>query len=374
MSKHLPLRCALATVLATIFVSPTFAQSVTLDFANTNLPLIKLLDNSTVDIDQNGNLTAECVLDGTTCEGINTGTGTGNAPVVSLSRNNGSGDITAGLPIGLSWSVQNSAEVCLASSSPAVNGWNGNVVGAGGGTQSLTLSSAGEYSFGLKCFNDGGSGEAVPAVTATVVAGTGGGETVGIPACTADFAAHPKVQPAGFTGNRVAWSAMFFGGTFPDGASHLSPVGAFTLRSLQPSTRGPTMNARYITTSFVAGVSQNYQISWLGAQSIPAANYSPPRAADAVFVSISPCAGDLRPRVNLNPPSILESSICRGMASNGNIKFGTTGGAGQCPLVAGVEYFINIAMVNTTLEVLSTTQTTCASGEGNRCEANFDGL
>jgi hypothetical protein len=371
MSQHLPLRCALASVLATIFVSPAFAQSVTLDFTNTDLPPIKLLDTSTVGIDANGNLTAECVLDGATCEGISTGSGT--APSVALSRNNGSGDITAGQQIGLTWAVQNAPELCQANSSPAVNGWNGNLVSSTGGSQLLTLSTVGAYTFGIKCYNGGGASE-VANVAATVVQGSGGVIPDTIPACTEDFASHPNVQPAGFTGSLRTWSQLFFGAEFPEGKSHLSPIGSFSLASLQPATRGPTMNARYITTPFIPGPNSNYQISWLGAQAITAANYNPPRAADLVFVSISPCAGDLRKRYNTGAPSILESGLCRGMASNGSIKFGTNGLAGQCPLVAGQTYFINIAMVNTNQEPLSTTTTTCASGEGNRCEANFDGL
>jgi hypothetical protein len=372
MSQHLPLRCALATVLATIFVSPAFAQSVTLDFTNTALPPIKLLDTSTVGIDANGNLTAECVLDGDTCEGISTGTGT--APAVQLTRNNGTDDIVAGFPIGLSWAVQNSAEICVASSSPAVSGWNGNVVGAAGGTQSITLSSVGSYSFGLKCFNDGGSGASLP-LAATVVVGDGGDPppVTSIPACTADFASDPKVQPAGFTGHLKTWSELFYGATFPEGKSHLSPVGSFTLNSMQPATRGPTMNGRYITTPFVPGVSSNYQISWLGVQAILAVNYTNPRAASSVFVSISPCAGDLRPRVPGTSNQLL-SSVCRGQASNGSIKFGTSNGPGQCALTPGQTYFVNIALVDVSQEPLSTTTTTCAPGEGNRCEANFDGL
>lgn len=372
MSQHLPLRCALATVLATMFASPAFAQSVTLDFTNTDLPPIKLLDTSTVGIDANGNLTAECVLDGNTCEGISTGTD-GDAPVATLTRNNGSDDITAGQQIGLAWTVQNSAEVCLANSLPAVNGWNGNLVTPSGGTQLLTLSSTGEYTFGLKCYNAGGASE-VSNVVATVVPGTGGEIPTSIPACTAEFAGHPNVQPAGFIGTLKTWSQLFYGAEFPDGKSHLSPVGSFSLASIQPATRGPTMNARYITTPFVAGIDANYQISWLGAQAITAVNYNPPRAADHVFVSISPCAGDLRKRISSSPPTVFESSVCRGLASSASIKFGTTGAAGQCPLVPGQTYFINIAMVNTNVEPLSTTTTTCGSGMGNRCEANFDGL
>lgn len=371
MSHSSPLRLALVSVLALAIAGPVAAQSVSVTFSNTDLPPIPLLDNSSVSIDANGNLTAQCVPNGNSCAGISSGSG-GNAPVVSLTRNNGTGVIAPGSQIGLTWTVTNNAELCLATSSPAVTGWNNSLVSAAGGSQSLTLSTSAEYTFGLKCYGAGGSSD-LATVAATV---QGGGDppppATGIPACeTPGIAGDPNVQPAGFTGHRLSWGELFYGATFPHFNSHLSPVGSYTLRAMQPSTRGPTMNARYLTTSFVAAPNTNYKIGWVGAQAIPAVSYMNPRAADAVFVSISPCAGDLRPRVVSNPGPFL-GSTCRALVSNGNLFYGTTGGAGQCSLVAGQTYFINIAMVNPSN--LNTTTTTCASSMGNRCEANFDGF
>lgn len=370
MSYSLPLRLALVSAITLAIAGPAAAQSVSVTFSNTDLPPIPLLDSSTVSIDANGNLTAQCVLNGTKCQGI--GGGSGNSPIVSLARNNGADNITAGGNIGLTWTVQNSADVCLATSSPAVSGWNGVLVSASGGSQSLPLSTVGEFSFGLRCFNEGGASDE-STVTAIVEAGTTP-PPVGIPACTTEGIADGNefVQPTNFVGHRLTWEQLFYGASFPEGNSHLSPIGSFTLRATATSTRGPTMNARYYTTSFVAQAGANYNISWLGAQSIPAVGYSSPRAADAVFASISPCAGDLRPRVAVAPGPFL-SSTCRAMVSNANLFFGTTGGAGQCPLTAGQTYFINIAFVNPN-DGLTLTETTCASGTGNRCEANFDGL
>jgi hypothetical protein len=372
MSYSLPLRLALVSAITLAIAGPAAAQSVSVTFSNTDLPPIPLLDTSSVSIDANGNLTAQCVLNGTKCQGISGGSG--NGPTATLARNNGTGDITAGGNIGLTWTVQNSADVCLATSSPAVSGWNGVLVGASGGSQSLPLSTVGTYSFGLRCFNEGGASDEAT-VAATVVAGSGGGDPPpGIPACTVEGIADGNVfvQPTNFVGHRLTWEQLFYGATFPEGNSHLSPIGSFTLRSTSPSTRGPTMNARYFATSFVAQAGANYNISWLGAQGIQEVGYSNPRGADAVFVSISPCAGDLRPRVAVNPGPFLQGT-CRAMVSNANMFFGTTGGTGQCPLTAGQTYFINIAMVNPS-DGLTLTETTCASGNGNRCEANFDGL
>jgi hypothetical protein len=372
MSHSFPLRLALVSSVALAIAGPVAAQSVSMTFSNTDLPPIPLLDSSSVSIDANGNLSAQCVLNGSKCQGI-TG-GSGNAPVITLVRNNGEGDITSGGAIGLTWTVQNGAEICLATSTPAVSGWNNSLVAVGGASQSLTLSASGEYTFGLKCYTDGGASNSA-SVAATVTGTTGPDLT--IPQCTAEgIAGDALVQPAGFTGHRKTWSQLFYGAEFPEGRSFLSPIGSYTLRDLAPATRGPTMNARYITTSFVAGNNANYAIDWLGAQAIVfqgEINYNPPRGADSVFVSISPCAGDLRPRVNVNPPTHWVSGVCRGMVRNGGLSFGTTGGSGQCALQAGQEYFITIAFVNPT-DGLTTTEHTCQDGNAGRCEGNFDGL
>lgn len=376
MSNKFPLRLALVSAVAFACAGSVAAQSVSVTFSNTSLPPIKLLDTSSVSIDENGNLTAQCVLDGNTCEGVNSGSSGGDAPTASLVRNNGTGVINTGSAIGLTWTVQNNAQICVASSSPGVSGWNNTVVSATGGSQSLTLPTAGDYTFGLKCYNDGGSG-AASNVNATVEGGGGGTDPLTIPACTTDgIAGSDFVQPQGFTGHRRTWGQLFYGAEFPEGRSFLSPIGSYSLRDLAPTTRGPTMNARYITTSFIAQPGGNYAIDWLGAQAVVWSgeiSYNPPRSADAVFVAISPCAGDLRPRVATNPPTHWVSSVCRALVRNGGLSFGTTGGSGQCALQPGQEYFVTIAFVNPN-DGLTTTETTCAAGNGNRCEGNFDGL
>jgi hypothetical protein len=372
MFNSLPVRLALIPVLATTLVGSAIAQSVSLSFTNTDIPPIPLLDASSVSIDANGNLSAQCVLDGDTCQGITTGQ-SGTAPLVNFTRSSAAGDITAGGTIGLNWTVQNTAAVCLTSSTPAVTGWNGNTVTASGGTANLTLSTVGNQELSLQCFNSTGANEA-SSLSANVVQGTGGNPLpTTIPACeTPGIMGHELVQPAGFTGHLLTWDQALFGAVFPDGNSYLSPIGSFSLRALAQGTRGPTMTARYLSIPIVAGASANYKFGWLGAQAITQVSYNPPRAADSVFVSFSPCAGDLRPGSVFSSDPWLQPR-CRTRASNANLFFGTTGGAGQCPMIAGQTYFINIAMVN--LEAgLDTTTTTCAAGQGNRCEANFDGL
>ena len=176
-----------------------------------------------------------------------------------------------------------------------------------------------------------------------------------------------RVQPPGFTANLVQWDKMFYGATFPAGPSHLSPVGSFTLKSLDVPNRGPALNARYYAVPFVPAANKSYKVSWLAVQSIPAVNYWNPRVADSVFVSVSRCQGDLRGQSIFSADP--EISKCRAQLANGNLIFGTLAN-NQCKLIAGEQYYLNIAFVDTAgVAPLSTTQTTCDSG--NRCEANF---
>lgn len=176
-------------------------------------------------------------------------------------------------------------------------------------------------------------------------------------------------------GCKLQWSDFFYGAVFPFGKSYLSPGGAFTFRSVQPSTRGPSMAGKYIVIPFVPEAGSNYAISWLGPQAIVNAEivYNPPRNNNGIFVTISACRGDFRPRVNIPAPDtpVGLTSVCRGFVRQGNLKFGTTGGVGQCPVTAGVEHYINIVFANPA-DGLLPNETSCV--EGTRCEGNFDGL
>lgn len=367
MSNSQGARVALLSLMLSALAGQAVAQNVTIDFTNANMDPIPLLNGTSVGIDGEGNLTAQCVLGAGTdvCQGLNTEEPQGPVPIVSLTRTNGSGVINTNSPLALSWTVQQGAEICLATSSPTVNGWNSAVVAATGGTANITMSSAGTFALSLKCYNAHGA-STVSTVNVTV---EGQGPVNTIPECTVPGLSETgRVQPVGFTGTLMQWPAIFYSQQFPNMPSFLVPTGSWSLRNLFDSgNRGPNMNARYITIPFTPQPSSNYKISWLGAQAVHAAGYTTTRGADSVFVSISPCAGDLRGK-SLSGGT--ELSACRGQVRSGAVYFGTTSGS-QCPLVAGQPYFVNIAFVDTTgTAPLSTTTTTCASG--NRCEANFD--
>ena len=369
MSNSRGLRLALLPLLFTLAAGESLAQAVTIDFVNAEMDPIPLLNGTSVGIDGDGNLTAQCVLgeDSDVCAGITTTEPTGPVPVVTLTRTNGTGTITTGNPLALSWSALPAAEICLATSSPVVAGWNNTLVAAAGGTANLTMSTAGAFALTLKCYNASGVSN-VATVNATVAGSNP--NPVTIPECTVPGLMETgRVQPPDFQGHLLQWPAIFYGATFPHMPSFLAPTGAFSLKSLDSQNRGPVMNKRYITVPFTPTANTNYKIAWLGAQAVNSpgtAGYSNPRGADTVFMSISPCAGDLRGR---NTSGGAELAACRVQAAATSIFFGTTANS-QCKLTAGQPYFLNIAFVDTVgTGPLSLTETTCSSG--NRCEVNI---
>lgn len=357
--------------------SSASAQSIDIEFTNApEMPAIQLKDGTNVLIDGDGDLAAQCVLDqaGKLCAGVQTGGPSGPVPAVTLARV-GNTDVATGTPTQFNWTAQPSAGACVATSQPVVTGWNSDFVAGTGGSKNLTFSSAGAYTLSLKCYNDHGVSNTA-SLAVTVVGGQNPNPGT-VPACNVDgIKDSPLVQPAGYTGHMVAWSSMFYGASFPNTSTFLAPVGAYTLRSLNTSTRGPDMRARYLSTEFVAGADSIYRLKWYAAQPISDAGrggpfpsgYNPARVADSVLVTISPCAGDLRPFNSLSSDPWLKR--CRARLSNGTISFGTNGAIAACPLQPGQKYYLNIALVNTDNGSVPTT-TTCKPSDNHRCEVNF---
>lgn len=367
MSIPKGLRSALLPLLFTVAAGESVAQNVTIDFTNAEMEPIKLLNGTSVGIDGEGNLTAQCVLaeGGTTCDGVSAGND-GDVPLVTLTRV-GTADIFANGTLNLSWTVQPAADVCLATSDPAVPGWNNTVVAATGGNANLTMSTAGTFQMSLKCYNEDGVSN-TSSVSVIIKPSDDGGEGTQIPACTVPGLTETgRVQPQGFTGFRRTWSQLFYGAQFPNMPSHLVPVGSWSLRTLlDGANKGPNMNGKYITVPFVPAPNTDYKLAWLGIQGVDAAQYYSPRNATSLFVSVSPCAGDLRGRVN---GGAAELSACRSQSRATSLFFGTKPGT-SCELNAGQTYWLNIAFIDASgTEPLSTSTTTCQTG--NRCEGNF---
>lgn len=372
MSKSKIAPPALLSVCLVLTSGLAVAQDNTIEFTNTDMPAIELLNNTSVGIDGEGNLTAQCVTNpaGDACKDVNVGP-SGNVPAITLQRSSGTGSIATGGTLPLAWTVGTAAaDVCVTNSSPAVTGWNGNTVSKTSASANLTMNTPGTFTFSMKCYNEFGvSNNASVAVT---VAGTPPPDGT-VPACNIAGIADGNqfVQPTGFTGHMVTWPNLMLGASFPNGNSHLSPTGSYTLRSLSPSTLGPVMSSRYISTEFVPEANKNYLVSWVNVQKqVAVPGYTTARNAKSVFISVSRCAGDLRAHNGFTTDPSLR--LCRQSTPSASLKFGTTGALGQCPLEAGVKYYLNIAFVEPS-DGLEAMEHTCTSSAG-RCEVNLNAL
>lgn len=173
-------------------------------------------------------------------------------------------------------------------------------------------------------------------------------------------AGYEFIRPAGFFMRDVTWASQFNGRAFGEPISYLAPIGSFSVGDNDAA-------GMYITIPFRPEPGRPYHLEWYEAQPVSMAGYSIGRRATTVFVSISPCAGDLRPhnRTSLDP----WLRGCRRQSSQSILSFSTDPAAG-CPLVAGETYWLTIMMADAS-DGLTPTEHSCASGR-DRCEANFD--
>lgn len=176
----------------------------------------------------------------------------------------------------------------------------------------------------------------------------------------------PLIAPAGMAAHRVTWPKLMLGAEFPYGNSYLSPTGSYTLRT--GTSQGPTMTGKWIEVEFVAEANKLYNIYWLGIQRQAAVpGYRQARPARSVLISVSPCAGDLRPPNTFSPDPFL--SKCRALRAESTLAFGAKSNT-ACKLNAGQKYYLNIAFVDPN-DGITPGETTCDSPAGF-CEVNLN--
>lgn len=308
------------------------ANSAVIRITNANNHEIPLAVGSTVEFDANGNLIAECALNASSvCEALASGTDTG-LPTATLARNDTDADVRAGETIRLTWS-STAATVCNATETgPSSAGWAGAKSISNSTGQTLTLSSAGTYTFSLECFNSVG-GSTIQNVTVVV----GAADPVSVPtACT--ISGHPLVEPPGLTRTDKTWVAAWSApnGTqtavYPNSIGSAVPVGA--------------EKGRYTVIPFVPTSGLTVNIFYDPAQTNSSIGYTVARPAQAMFMSISPCPGDLRP-VNDSSSDPFERSTCRLFANTGSLFYTTGTSTSLCRLVAGTQYYLNVAAIDT---------------------------
>lgn len=116
-----------------------------------------------------------------------------------------------------------------------------------------------------------------------------------------------------------------------------------------------------------SNVSVNMQ--WDPAQVANAIGYSSPRPAEAMLVTISPCAGDVRP-INNQSSDPFQRGACRKFNGTDAIIYSTSAtGSNVCSLTPGVRYYINVATFDTSSG--SVGGHTCGSINATGCDVQM---
>jgi hypothetical protein len=322
---------------------------------------------------QTGNLEASCLLQpGTTqCQGVNIGN-PGQVPGVTLTvtglNQDGQGRylVAAGAPATVQRAITNSAHVCLATtvSGPgSATGWDNLFAPAASSTASVRFPSSGEFQIGLRCYNAAGAAAAPTTLTFMVEAPIGPNPD----ACT--LPSDPGINQTGFARRVLSWNDIFGSGPFPNYTTP-SPVGSYTIgRTLN----GPLSAGMYITVPFTAQANRVTELRHYTAQyqvNSPPGHSGPWYIGDAsragrIFVSVSPCAGDVR-QYNPSSPDQFLSKCRANPLVEGPLFFSTGSSASLCRLQAGETYWITWMMADPA-GGLTTSENTCTNNE--RCES-----
>jgi len=354
-------RSALVFALAALSSTGLYAQTISIN--NTNLAPIPL--SGSVTVDANGQLSATCT--GPTCATL--GQSGGSPASVSLPA--GPIQTTQSAATTVAMTVTNAPVTCIGTSIPStgVTGWVGNDLRTTSGNASVNFANIGTFALTANCYNADGSAGA-DSVDVEVASGSGGGNNPNPDSCIIDGqtiagstrpSGYEFIRPAGFTMFNRTWENQFNGREWGAQISYLAPIGSFSVGDAQAA-------GMYITIPFQPTAGTIYVLEWFEAQSVTNANYFNPRRSTSVSVSVSPCAGDVRPRVATSTNQWLKG--CKKQSSQSNLGFSTLAGSG-CRLNAGEWYWLTIQMADGTDGSLTPTEHTCADGR-TQCEANFD--
>lgn len=358
--------------------SPLLAGTAapTLTFLNSDHPAIPLNPAEPVTVTAEGNITTTCVFQTSNprlCEGLGTGVN-GNAPTVALGTNlnlvAGSTDtyqVASGQQFQVTRTIGNTADVCLTSATnlTQVTGWT--AVAPTSGTSSVTVSApAGPFSLGLRCYNEAGAAETTE-LKLQVTAPVGPDPNACI--LREQGNTDPLLQPSNFTRHVRTWPQVFNGSVFPNTPSSAMPVGSYTV-TLDQGTSPPSAGM-YLSIPVTLPVNHRLRILTTYPTGGFPSNYLLPRSGN-VFISLSPCAGDLRP-TSPSAPDIY-GRACRGLLGESTLTFSTRAGVGSCSVPAG-NYWINIMHADPSVPNFGPTFETCnpltTQDPTAKCESNL---
>lgn len=340
-----------AFVVGALGVSAAGAQNVV--FTNStnsavtpNTPYtIQLKAGQPVSVAPNGDIRAQCELDGSTgrCVGIPAGTG-GTGPIdpnkptqvaMSTSFTDASTDPGLQIAAGTAFTINASAAgamACVRSATPSVPAWTG-VVDPGAAGAQVSLPSAGTtYTFDFKCLNDAGATSAsaliIQAIQGTVVEPP---PTGGNCADTGDGFFSPVGLTAGMS---QTFTQLWSTGTSPAG----QPVGAAL-------TKIEMTGGQYRSFSFNWGMLNGTTDDMQLQMNADTSNTGGRPGADYRYIAISECPNDLR-QPNPASPDPLMKPGCRVYATEGPFLYMNFGAPSSDPAICNLDpnktYYFNV--------------------------------
>lgn len=382
--------------------APAFSQELTVEnTGQSGTEIIHIPLTGTVDIDGAGDVAVTCDYAGSreACQTIGQQGQTGNPAAVAFDATSPT-SATVGTAVQMKYNVTTATEAtCVRTSSPSNATWNtdGVRVAAGGGqqTQNVSFAAAGSVQLSVKCRNDDGAASVTPATTTVSVTDNGGGGQSSFNNCVlpgASFSTdlantalqrpvgYELVKPLNLTAYNRTWDSQFNGVSWPNENAQLAAIGSWSAQvtgawsgSASAYPRNTTAAGMYITIPFTVTSAQARAYSFQIKEAQPTSgHYSMSRWTDEVTATISPCAGDLRPK-NASGPDIYVK-YCRTGVNAGTVtslpfSVSATGGSGSCNLAPG-DYWFTIAMARSSQpDFLEGTRNGCKDAQTS-CEAN----
>jgi hypothetical protein len=327
-------------MLSVLYSNITFAQvqSPKVVFNNT-IPATELgIDPNSSAVLTDTSLSIACKLEGVNC--VSSGaTGTTNPPS-NLTITPSVTTLPPNTTFNLNW-TGNGTEVCYGVSPQNITGWTNQPLPP---TQSfpgypITLTSAGTYNFGIRCYNVGGSASATSANVVVSTTAPPPPPTGGNNYCAEyyDGINRPIPSSPAFTAHGFQKVEVEFPTIWQSQPGFTSGVTAGVPGNFMFPTGGKYLAIPYILTSSTASSgARQINLSYLEPQAlgIIGANIS---------VSISPCPGDFRP-MQTGTTDIYLGHQCRtefGLA--GNMSATSVIGLSGCWAPPDAKMYINIA-------------------------------
>jgi hypothetical protein len=343
-----------AALLAVSGASSVQAASPKLTITNTTAPVeIPLLQGSSVEIDAQGDLLVQCALTNGACPSVG-GTGTGSGPT-SVTLTPSALAITAGGNFSLSWGSSSGTEVCYGAGPDGLASWSG-VALPPSGSRAVSLATAGEYVFQVRCYTASGSTTQLSAPVVVSVATTPP-PPVGTNYCsefydgvTRPVPTSPNFTAFGFTKVEKTMQSIW----------GISPGQASTTRAGIPGNHlNPSAN-HYLAIPFTmtddsGSWQSHFMLDWIEANNTVAI------PSGSIAVTISPCPGDFRKATGINATDPYLSTACRRFESPTTIGSLSVSSASQlsgCPAPKGKLMYLNFATYDMS-GPSAPTETTC---------------